>query len=158
MRNGHVLEHTRDPNFVQRGAGFRSTVWAGRRSLRKMRVLLVDDSRAVRLHLRKVLLQSGVSNLEVHEASNGSDALALLHESKPDLILSDWIMPEMGGVDLLRELRSRHSSVQFGFVTERAASSQMCETGYEAGAQFFIERPLNMQRLMGILDELDSGT
>lgn len=116
-----------------------------------MRVLLVDDSKAVRLHVRKTLLQTGIDNLELHEASNGSDALAQLHQVKPDLILSDWIMPEMSGVDLLRELRSRQSDVRFGFVTPNEPSVQMCEKGYQAGAQFFLEWPLDLEQLVSVI-------
>lgn len=110
-----------------------------------MRVLLVDDNKAMRLLVRRALLQTGLGDLRVEEAENGSDALAKLSESVPDIILSDWSMPEMGGVDLLRELRARGCAVRFGFVTPEPPSSQMRETAFQAGAQFMIAKPFSVE-------------
>src|SRR5688572_12566909 len=101
-----------------------------------MNVLLVDDNKAMRLMVKRTLLLTGISNLQVDEAENGSDALAKLATSEPDLILSDWSMPEMNGVDLLRELRARGSNVKFGFVVPETPSPQMHEKAIDAGAQF----------------------
>ncbi|HTV22996.1 MAG TPA: response regulator [Polyangiaceae bacterium] len=117
-----------------------------------MHVLLVDDNKAVRLMLRQTLLQTGVTNLQVEEAENGSDALAKLCESTPDIILSDWNMPEMGGVDLLREVRSRGCDVTFGFVTQQAPTAQMRERASEEGAQFMLTKPFSAQRFRDLLE------
>ena len=116
-----------------------------------MKVLLVDDNRAMRVMVRRALVQTGLSDLKVVEAENGSDALAKLSDVVPDVILSDWSMPEMGGVDLLRELRSRGSAVKFGFVTPEPPSSQMRETAFQAGAQFMIARPFSVQSFRDVL-------
>lgn len=120
-------------------------------SVTKMNVLVVDDNKAARLMVLRTLRQTGLTGLQVEEAENGSDALAKLAQSQPDLILSDWSMPEMNGVELLRELRSRGSSVKFGFVTSQVASSAMREKAFEAGAQFVIERPLSAQGFRHLL-------
>src|SRR5262245_46817054 len=103
-----------------------------------MNVLLVENNKAMRLLVRRTLLMTGVADLQVDEAENGSDALAKVADKEPDLILSDWNMPEMGGVDLLRELRARGSTVRFGFVTCEAPSPQMQEKAFQAGAQFML--------------------
>jgi two-component system chemotaxis response regulator CheY len=116
-----------------------------------MNVLLVDDNKAMRLMVRRTLLETGMTNLQVEEAENGSDALAKLSEVAPDIILSDWNMPEMGGVDLLRELRARRSDVVFGFVTASAPTTQMRERAYEAGAQFMLAKPFTVQRFRDVL-------
>ncbi|HKO89828.1 MAG TPA: response regulator [Polyangiaceae bacterium] len=116
-----------------------------------MKVLLVDDSKAMRGMVRQTLLQTGVCDLSVDEAANGSDALAQLAHGVPDLILSDWSMPEMNGIELLRELRSRGCEVPFGFVTRHAASEQMRETAFQAGAQFMLAAPLSVQRVRELL-------
>jgi two-component system chemotaxis response regulator CheY len=116
-----------------------------------MNILLVDDSKAMRAMIRRTLLQTGMCDLRVEEAENGSDALAKLASELPDLILSDWSMPEMNGVELLRELRSRGSSVKFGFVTSPGASTAMREKAFEAGAQFVVERPLSVQGFRHLL-------
>ena len=116
-----------------------------------MHVLLVDDSKAMRLMVRQTLLQTGLADLQVEEAENGSDALAKLCSVTPDIILSDWNMPEMGGVDLLRELRSRGCAVTFGFVTPEAPTAQMRERASEEGAQFMIAKPFSVQRFRDVL-------
>lgn len=120
-----------------------------------MNVLLVDDNKAMRLLIRRTLLETGVVDLEVHEAENGSDALAQLATATPDLILSDWNMPEMGGVDLLRELRARGSNVPFGFVTSEPPTPQMRERASEAGAQFMLAKPLSVPPLRHVLESLN---
>jgi two-component system, chemotaxis family, chemotaxis protein CheY len=120
-----------------------------------MNVLLVDDNKAMRLMVRRTLLETGVGNLRVYEAENGSDALAKLASVEPDLILSDWNMPEMGGVDLLRELRARGCNVPFGFVTPEPPTAQMRERGFEAGAQFMLAKPLSVQRFRDLLESDD---
>jgi two-component system chemotaxis response regulator CheY len=117
-----------------------------------MNVLLVDDNKAMRLVVRRTLLETGLLNVRVDEAENGSDALAKLSSDIPDLILSDWNMPEMGGVDLLRELRSRGCHVPFGFITCSPPTPQMRERAIEAGAQFMLTKPFSPQRLRDVLE------
>ena len=116
-----------------------------------MNVLVVEDNRAMRQMVRRALLQTGVTDLNVDEAENGSEALAKLALGEPDLILSDWSMPKMNGVELLCELRSRGCGVRFGFVTRNAASEQMREKAFQAGAQFMLEAPLSVQRIRELL-------
>ena len=117
-----------------------------------MNVFLVDDNKAMRLTVRRTLFETGVSNLCVEEAENGSDALAKLASVAPDIIFSDWNMPEMGGVDLLRELRARGCDVPFGFITCEPPTQQMRERAFEAGAQFMLAKPFNVQRFRDVLD------
>lgn len=116
-----------------------------------MNVLLVDDNKAMRLMVKRTLLMTGIADLQVEEAENGSDALAKLATSEPDIILSDWNMPEMNGVELLRELRSRGSRVKFGFVVPERPSLQMEEKALDAGAQFVITKPFSVQRFRDVL-------
>jgi two-component system chemotaxis response regulator CheY len=68
-----------------------------------MRALVVDDSTAIRLYLRKILVPLG---FEVLEARNGREALERLREQQVDLVLLDWNMPVMSGMEMLRLLRS----------------------------------------------------
>jgi two-component system chemotaxis response regulator CheY len=120
-------------------------------SVTEINVLVVDDSKAMRQMVTRTLLQTGLDGLHVEQAENGSDALAKLANAEPDLILSDWSMPEMNGVELLRELRSRGSAVKFGFITSEAASGAMREKALEAGAQFMLERPFSVQSFRQLL-------
>jgi len=68
-----------------------------------MRALVVDDSTALRLYLRKILVPLG---FDVIEARNGSDGLQRVREQSVDLVLLDWNMPVMNGLELLQHIRS----------------------------------------------------
>ena len=115
-----------------------------------MNVLIVDDSRAMRMIVRRTLRQAGFRDLEVTEAANGKDALARIQEQKPDLILSDWNMPEMDGLHLLRTLRHNKVYVRFGFVTAQG-SPEMRERARNAGANFLISKPFTPETFEDVL-------
>jgi two-component system chemotaxis response regulator CheY len=105
----------------------------------------------MRVMVCRALFETGVQGLHVEEAENGSDALAKLALQRPDLILSDWSMPEMTGIELLRELRARGCDVRFGFITCETASEQMRETAFQAGAQFMLAKPLDVRHFRELL-------
>ncbi len=69
-----------------------------------MRALVVDDSTAIRSYLRKILSKQG---FDVIEASNGREGLERLFATQPiDLVLLDWNMPEMNGMEMLERMRT----------------------------------------------------
>ncbi|MCW2581743.1 MAG: cheY [Klenkia sp.] len=105
-----------------------------------MKILVVDDSRVMRQIVIRTLRQAGWDDVDVVEAVDGADALVKIAQESPDLVLSDWNMPEMTGIDCLRELRAHGSAVPFGFVTSEG-SPEMRETAAEAGALFLIAKP-----------------
>ncbi len=92
---------------------------------RSATVLLVEDEAPVRHVVRRFLEGAGH---EVHEAADGREALAAIDpESPPDLVLSDLVMPHMGGAALLRAMRERHPDVPVVLMsgyTGREASSR----------------------------------
>jgi two-component system, chemotaxis family, chemotaxis protein CheY len=71
-----------------------------------MKVFVVDDSRAMRMIVKRTLRQAGFDNIDIIEAENGRDALAKIRVENPGLILSDWNMPELDGYGLLEALRA----------------------------------------------------
>ena len=104
-----------------------------------MRILIVDDSRAMRMIVARTLKQTGRA-ARISEAANGAEALAAIREDRPDLVLSDWNMPEMSGIDLLRALRAEGNRVPFAFVTSET-TGEMREQAILAGALFLIAKP-----------------
>ena len=70
----------------------------------KVRVLVVDDVRLVLTSLRRLLERAG---FEVEAAESGADALALLGRTEVDVVLSDFMMPGMNGIELLREVAAK---------------------------------------------------
>lgn len=119
--------------------------------------LVVDDSRTIRMILRKVLAEIGY---EVCEASNGREALQVMEAKRNavDLVLADWNMPEMNGLDLLKELRLNPelASLKVVMVTTEAELSHM-ESAMAAGANEYVMKPFTKDilkeklELIGIL-------
>ena len=109
-----------------------------------MKLLIVDDSKAMRMIVRKTLRQAGYANLDVAEAANGKEAFDLLMQGGADLVLSDWNMPEMTGIELLSKLNSDGEKVKFGFVTSEG-TSEMRERAKQEGALFLIAKPFTVE-------------
>ncbi|MEI7892244.1 MAG: response regulator [Myxococcales bacterium] len=105
-----------------------------------MKILIVDDSKAMRMIVMRTLRQAGFSDHTIVEAANGVEALDAVKKSPPDLVLSDWNMPEMNGLELLKALRSAGNPVKFGFVTSEG-TAEVKESAIAAGALFFVTKP-----------------
>lgn len=110
-----------------------------------MRILIVDDSRAMRMIVTRTLRQAGYGDHTIDQAADGTEALEHIRGHRPDLVLSDWNMPQMNGIELLRALRQDGVQVPFGFVTSET-SADMRATAVEAGASFLIEKPFTPER------------
>lgn len=105
-----------------------------------MKILVVDDSRVMRQIVIRTLRQAGYAGHDVVEAENGLQAVEKVATEQPDLVLSDWNMPEMNGIDALARLRASGSEVPFGFVTSEG-SEEMRARAADAGALFLIAKP-----------------
>ena len=110
-----------------------------------MKILVADDSKAMRMIVVRTLRQAGLNGHEIVEATNGREALDLTKKVKPDLILSDWNMPEMTGIEVLRQLRAAGNDVKFGFVTSEC-TPEMMQAAESAGSLFFIVKPFSAER------------
>jgi two-component system, chemotaxis family, chemotaxis protein CheY len=116
-------------------------------------ILVVDDSKAMRLIVRRTLRQAGFGEYEVEEAANGLEALERIGRAAPALVISDWNMPEMNGIELLKELNARKVSVRFGFVTTEG-TPDMRAMADEAGALFLIAKPFTPEQFESALRPL----
>lgn len=105
-----------------------------------MKVLIVDDSTAMRMIVKKALRQAGYSGLDIVEASDGNEALKVIEESSPDAVLCDWNMPNMSGIELLGNLNDKGLSVKFGFITTEA-TDKMKQEALDKGSAFFLTKP-----------------
>ena len=115
-----------------------------------MKILLVDNSKAMRLIVRRNLDQSGIAGLEVTEACSGAEALVAIRADEPDLVLSDWNMPEMNGIELLQALRAEDCQVKFGFVTSES-QGHIKDLALDSGAMFVIIKPFTAEDLQKML-------
>jgi two-component system chemotaxis response regulator CheY len=116
-----------------------------------MRILVTDDSRVMRQIVARALRQAGYGHCEVVEAVDGRDGLAKVREADPDLVLSDWNMPEMTGLDFLTALRASGDSRPFGFVTSEG-SEPMRSAAEQAGAMFLIAKPFTSDAFRDALE------
>jgi len=115
-----------------------------------MRILVVDDSRAMRLIVTRTLRQAGFSGHEIIEAEDGKAAFDIVAAKKVDLILSDWNMPHMTGIEFLRALRASRKSTPFCFVTSEG-SEEMREQASAAGAIGLIAKPFTPEAFSDVL-------
>ena len=109
-----------------------------------MKILVVDDSRAMRMIVTRTLRQAGFGGHDVKEAGNGVEALAAIESELPDLVISDWNMPEMNGIDLLRNIKKGGHRLKCGFVTSES-TGEMRETAMSEGALFLITKPFTAE-------------
>ncbi len=116
-----------------------------------MKILIADDSRVMRQIVTRTLRQAGFDGHDLVEATNGAEAFELVQKESPDLVLSDWNMPEMTGIELLTALRGAGSTVPFGFVTSEGLP-EMREKAEAAGALFLIAKPFTADSFRDVLD------
>ena len=116
-----------------------------------MKILVADDSRVMRQIVIRTLRQAGYDDHDIVEAEDGRDALDKVDAERPDLVLSDWNMPNMSGIECLQALRSSGSTVPFGFVTSEG-SAEMRERAANAGALFVIAKPFTHDTFREHLD------
>lgn len=114
----------------------------------EVNVLIVDDEKEIR-----ELIVDGISERarRVYEASNGQDALALIEQNDIDIIFSDVRMPEMGGIELLKELRDRGYDTVFVLVTA-FSDKAVATSALQLGAYDIIEKPFKMEELVATFD------
>jgi two-component system chemotaxis response regulator CheY len=115
-----------------------------------VKVVVVDDSKAMRMIVLRALRESGLTIGETREAADGLEALGIVEEFSPDLVLSDWTMPNMGGLELLKALRAKGDQVTLGFVTSESSPARR-EAAIAAGASFLLVKPFNVSQFADII-------
>jgi DNA-binding NarL/FixJ family response regulator len=101
--------------------------------LRLIRILIVDDNSAIRRYLRVILEQQETWRV-CGEARNGVEALHKVSESPPDLIVLDYQMPDLNGVDVAKQISAMFPSIPILMVTLHL-SRQLAEVAREAGVR-----------------------
>lgn len=116
-----------------------------------MKILVVDDSAAMRMIVKKTLRDAGYTGHDVSEAADGALALEAIKADEPDLVLCDWNMPNMTGPELLEALNDEDIHPKFGFVTTEATPA-MRELAEDLGARFLIAKPFTPMSFNEALD------
>lgn len=116
------------------------------------RVLIVDDNDVMRTLLRAILRSD--NNFEVvGEARNGSIAVELAERLKPDIVCLDVVMPEMDGLEALREIKSTRAETQVVMITGSPSANNVQEA-MTLGANGFIVKPFNAAKILDTLAAL----
>lgn len=114
-------------------------------TVRKRRVLVVDDS-----HFQRRILAESLTGLgyDVVEASSGEEAMILCAQALPDLVLSDWMMPGMSGLEFCEAFRqiSEHQFAYFILLTSKSKKNDIA-LGLDSGADDFLTKPVDQNEL-----------
>ncbi|MCA9281499.1 MAG: response regulator [Phycisphaeraceae bacterium] len=103
-----------------------------------MKVLIVDDSKTMRSIVKNCL--GGIGYSDVEEACDGQDALEKVAQCKPGLILLDWNMPNMNGIDFLKAYRAKGGKAPVVMVTTESEKARVIDA-IRAGANDFVVKP-----------------
>ncbi|HEY9821315.1 MAG TPA: SpoIIE family protein phosphatase [Candidatus Sericytochromatia bacterium] len=108
-------------------------------------ILIIDDDPAIQMLLKRTLNKEGY---EVAVASNGEEGLAQARQLRPGLVLCDWNMPGMTGLEVCRQVKAAPelSTTMFVLLTSRTALEDRVE-GLDAGADDFLSKPVEMPEL-----------
>ncbi|HJT23277.1 MAG TPA: response regulator [bacterium] len=109
------------------------------------RVMLVDDASFMRMMLKNILVGSGYE--VVGEAENGAKAIEQYKSLKPDLVIMDIIMPEMGGIDAVREIVKANPAAKILMCSSMGQQSLVVEA-IQAGAKDFIVKPFQPSNVL----------
>lgn len=117
-----------------------------KREFDDLKILVVDDQIEARTMMRNMLLELGIT--QIFEASDGREALEFIDAAFDfvDLILCDWNMPQMNGVELLRQLRSVDPDLPFLMITGRGDMESVVEAK-SSGVTGYIRKPFSPKQL-----------
>ena len=120
---------------------------------KNMNILVVDDFSTMRRIVKNLLVEIGFSNIE--EADDGKTALPILENGGIDFLVTDWNMPGMAGIDLLRAVRANPalSSLPVLMVTAEAKREQIMEAA-EAGVNGYVVKPFTAETLQEKVDKV----
>jgi two-component system chemotaxis response regulator CheY len=116
----------------------------------KLRVMLIDDSKTMRNIQKTMLTQLGIEQTE--EAQDGQDALSKLGAFRPDLILCDWNMPNMDGLEFVKQARSRGFTAPIVMVTTESEKTKVV-TAIRAGVNNYVVKPFTQEVLAARIEE-----
>lgn len=116
------------------------------------KILIADDMMTMRRIVKKSLMAIGFTHIQ--DAKNGQEAWEHLQNGDYDIIISDWNMPELSGLGLLKKVRadSKYAKIPFLLLTAEADDSQMKEAN-EAGVDTYVIKPFSVEVLKTKLEE-----
>jgi two-component system response regulator (stage 0 sporulation protein F) len=117
------------------------------------RILVVDDEENTRIGLSKLLAQEG---FEVDSAADGNEALDYLGQQKVNLVISDINMPEMDGLEFLREISRKFPSTSVIMITSYGGVESYLEA-MNLGAYEYLHKPVRLDELRSVMKKIFNG-
>jgi two-component system chemotaxis response regulator CheY len=117
---------------------------------RAPRLLIIDDATIMRMRIAGIAREAGWE--VVAEATNGREGLARYGEHRPDLVTLDIVMPELDGVETLRELRTTDAAARVVMVSAVDQRAKLREC-FALGAIDFVVKPFDKQRLLSLFEK-----
>jgi len=118
-------------------------------------VLIVDDSLSMRKLIKKVIELSGFDVEEFLEAANGREALQLLEDHWVDLVLCDIHMPEMDGLELLRQMRQEEVLGRIPVIMiSTDGRKEVLKEAQELGAKGYVKKPFSPEKIRETMDRV----
>jgi len=116
-----------------------------------MRILIVDDSSTMRRIIGNVVQQLGIKKDNFDEAVDGLDAWNQFQQNQYDVVLTDWNMPNMNGLELVKKIRSVNKKIPIVMITTEGGKGEVI-TALKAGVNNYIVKPFNAETLKAKLD------
>ena len=117
------------------------------------KILLVDDSSFMRMMLKDILK---IKYEIAGEAANGKEAIEMYKKLKPDLMTIDMIMPQLNGIDALKEIVKADPKAKIVMVSAMGQEI-LVEEAISSGAKAFIIKPFQPEKVMEIVDKVIAG-
>lgn len=108
-------------------------------------ILVVDDAAFMRMMIKDILTKNGYN--VVGEAENGLKAVEKYNELKPDLVLMDITMPELDGIQALKQIKAQHPGAAIIMCSAMGQQAMVIES-IQAGARDFIVKPFQADRVL----------
>ncbi|MCE3201814.1 response regulator [Paenibacillus sonchi] len=114
------------------------------------KVLIVDDEEVLRMLIEDTL--EDLENVEIHTAENGAEALTRLSGQLYDLVILDYMMPEMTGIEVLEALDVEQKNAMPILMLTAKAQENDRSKARDAGARFFMPKPFSPMELLQIVE------
>ncbi|MEK3659146.1 response regulator [Paenibacillus odorifer] len=119
------------------------------------KIMVVDDEEVLRMLIEDTL--EDLENVEIHTAENGLEALTKLSTDPYDLVILDYMMPEMTGIEVLQQLdEEKKKTTAILMLTAKAQDVDRIRA-VEAGARYFMPKPFSPMELLQIVEGILSG-
>ncbi|MEK4346999.1 response regulator transcription factor [Paenibacillus sp. FSL P4-0184] len=119
------------------------------------KIMVVDDEEVLRMLIEDTL--EDLENVEIHTAENGLEALSKLSTDPYDLVILDYMMPEMTGIEVLQQLdEEKKKTTAILMLTAKAQDVDRIRA-VEAGARYFMPKPFSPMELLQIVEGILSG-